>query len=168
MMKMIFALLCILGGVLLIFLLPNIYKGIEAIDYHHMIAPRWTSYVAFLFKIWETGFSTEILLGYADGWATQHNIIIDLIYHSGLFGLALFSLIVIRFIHRIKTVGLLKTVKYGTDFKLYLGFVGIALLVDNFLNVNFSLPYYSVSVLLIFVCSIASLENRTGTPCLQR
>lgn len=89
----------------------------------------------------------QAVFGFTDGWAQFHNLFVDLIAATGLLG---FFLVGLTFVYHWngfeKNIGISKS-KYYSFFKLMM----LSILVwDNLINLNFVLPYYLASFLLIF------------------
>ena len=129
-------------------LVTTLYDGVESFDYLNALLPRLGLYTASIAEIYD-GSNSDLLLGVADGWSTRHNLLLDLVYHSGLVGVCCFivaSIVLIQFNGKLNLSRSAWSFTYnGFPFL----FVLFALSFDNLINTNLYLVYYSVNIIVL-------------------
>lgn len=92
------------------------------------------------------------LFGYKEGFADYSNLFIELFIRSGLVGTLSYLIsfqLVINFY--------LKTLDYSTNYKLDFNskipllFIFFSVLFGNIANINISLPYYSINLIMVLI-----------------
>lgn len=147
-------------GIGALWLLPQIYQGVEAISYVNMIEPRMKVYLPIIHEIFDEGLSQSLFFGYADGWAAKHNMILDTIYFSGLIGLAVVGLILANLVYLMKGSGVFTGMLRSKDKKIYSLYALAVLFIDNMVNQNLTMPYYTISVTLTYCYTLACINYR--------
>ena len=133
---------------ILIVMITSLYSGSESFDIQNALFPRiklWTTSIAEIKNASNFG----LFLGVADGWSTQHNTLLDLIYHTGLLGVSCFTTIIIvlmKFNRKFK--GIFSYIDFNYKHIPFL-FLFLAFSFDNLINTNLYLLYYSVNMLVI-------------------
>lgn len=131
-----------------------VYDGTQAFDYEHLVKPRLLIYLPTLYEILDGGFSSSLFFGHGTGYAEKHNMLLDTVYFSGLTGLAIVSGIFISLVYIAKSNGFFSGLLRSKRKKSCTALALIAIFFDNMGNQNITLPYYSISIFLIYSYAI--------------
>ena len=126
------------------------YDGTQAFDYKHMIVPRLKIYLPTLYEILDGGLSSSLFFGRGTGYSEKHNMLLDTVYFAGLTGLVIVSGIFISLIYIAKGNGFFLGLTRSKRKQSYATLTLIAIFIDNMGNQNITLPYYSISIFLIY------------------
>jgi len=129
-------------------LVTTLYNGVESFDFANALLPRLSLYTSSIAEIYN-GTYVDLLFGVADGWSTRHNLLLDLVYHSGLIGVFCFIVASTVLIQSSGTINLSCLASGPTYNGFAFLFVLFALSFDNLINTNLYLVYYSVNIIVV-------------------
>ena len=129
-------------------LVTTLYDGVESFDFPNALLPRLRLYNSSIAEICN-GTYIDLLFGVADGWSTRHNLLLDLIYHSGLVGVCCFIVASTLLIQSNSKLNLSRSAWGSTYNGFPFLFVLFVLSFDNLINTNVYLVYYSVNIIVV-------------------
>ena len=105
----------------------------------------------------------EQFFGTSGDWATRHNIFLDFMDYTGIFGTIIFIATSIILSMNYFMANLAHYSNWNINATIYTYFAAIALLCDNLVNSNLSLPYYTINIIIIYSVTIFSLLEDSST-----
>ena len=132
----------------LLALVTTFYDGPESFDFANALLPRLSLYIPSITEIYN-GTYIDLLFGVADGWSTRHNLLLDLVYHSGLVGVCLFTVSSTVLIQSLGKLNLSPSAWVLTYNAFPFLFILFAVAFDNLINTNLYLVYYTVNIMVV-------------------